>query len=131
MGRVVAGVLFLMLVGGIVSGDESAAPVIDTVFGLQRPKNEDVVCFRNNDVLRGTVLDETISINTPYGLLAVPLRRCAGLSFEGEQANTETIVTVNFNRYTGIVMDRVIRFRVGESGEEMPIRKERVRQILL
>lgn len=131
MGRVAAGVFMLVLVGCLVGGDESAAPAVHTVFGLQRPKNEDVVCFRSNDVLRGKVLNETISINTPYGLLAVPLRRCAGMSFEGEQANTETIVTVNFNRYTGIIMDRVIRFRVGESGEEMQIRKERVRQIHL
>jgi hypothetical protein len=105
--------------------------VVDTVFGLQRPKTEDVVCLHSNDVLRGTVLNETITINTPYGLLAVPLRRCAGLSFEGAQVNTGTIVTTNCNRYTGMVMDRVIHFRLADSGAEIPIRKERVCRILL
>ena len=122
-----------VLVGAslVASAAETPAPVIGTLFGRQRSEKEDVVYFRNNDVLRGTVVNETVSVNTPYGLLAVPLRRCAGLSFEGARANTEAVVTVNFNRYTGIITDRAIRFRIGTSGTEIQIRKEKVRHVLL
>ena len=107
------------------------SPVVGSLFGKERSAKEDVVHFRNNDVLRGTVVNKTVSVNTPYGMLTIPLRKCAGLSFEGARANTEAIVTVNFNRFTGIITDRTIRFRIGTSGTEIRIRKEKVRHVLL
>jgi len=104
---------------------------IDSVFQMERSFREDVVHFRNKDVLRGEVLNDSITISTQYGQLTLPIRQCAGLSFEGARANTEAIVTVNFNRITGIVTDRVIRFKIASSGETIQIRKEKVRFVLL
>ncbi len=105
--------------------------LIETLFDLSRPEKEDVIYFRNKDVLRGRALNETVTIATQYGMLTVPLRRCAGLSFEGARANTEAVVTVNFNRITGIITDRVINFQIKSSGTKIPIRKEKIRFLLL
>ncbi len=101
------------------------------VFGQQRSSNEDVIYFRNNDVLKGKVLNQAISVKTPYGQCEIPLRKCAGLSFEGVRANTDALVTVNYNRITGVVNDRVVKFQIGTSGAPLEIRKEKIRFILL
>jgi len=105
--------------------------LVETLFDLKRSAKEDTIYFRNKDVLRGRVLNETVTIATQYGMLKVPLRRCAGLSFEGARANTEAVVTVNFNRITGIITDRVINFQIKSSGTKIPIRKEKIRFLLL
>ena len=116
-----------------VSGWSSAASDggLGSVFERERSTTEDVIYFRNTDELRGTVLNDVIEISTPYGDVKLNLRRCAGVSFEGARANTEAIVTVNQNRLTGIGKDRVIIFKIGTSGEEIPVRKEKVRFIVL
>ena len=110
---------------------DRTGPILQSVFQQDRSTTEDVVYFRNNDILRGEVLNETITINTPYGMVEIPLRACAGISFEGAQTNTESLVTTNFNRFTGIITDRIIRLRIGTSGAEIEIRKEQIRFILL
>jgi len=104
---------------------------MDSVFQEARSKGNDIVLFRNKDILRGKLLNEKLTILTPYGEVTVPVQHCAGLSFEGARANTEAIVTVNYNRLTGIIKDRVLSFRIGTSGAEVEIRKEKVRHILL
>ncbi len=110
---------------------EPAGPILQSVFQLARSDAEDVIYFRNNDVLRGEVLNEKLSINTPYGFVQLPLRACAGISFEGARANTEALITINFNRLTGIINDRVIKFKISSSGAEIDIRKEKIRHVLL
>ncbi len=109
----------------------SAAPRLTKVFDKDRSDKEDAVYFRNNDVLKGEVLNGDFTITTPYGMLKVPLDKIAGISFEGSRSNTEALVTDNFNRYTGIINDRIIRFKIGSSGTEIKIRKEKIRYILL
>ena len=106
-------------------------PPLDSIFGQKRSEKQDVIHFRNNDVLKGEVLNETITVMSPYGKCVIPLRKCAGLSFEGARANTESVITVNYNRITGIVSDRVIKFRIGTSGAPLDIRKEKIRFVLL
>ncbi len=110
---------------------QTQLPGMSSVFSKSRSTDEDIIYFRNNDVLKGEVLNKTFSVSTPYGECTVPLRRCAGLSFEGARANTEALVTVNYNRITGIIQDRSIQFRIGTSGEPLDIRKEKIRFILL
>jgi formylglycine-generating enzyme required for sulfatase activity len=108
-----------------------AFPKVESAFDIARSDTQDIIYFRSEDVLRGQVLDEKVGIVTPYGMLSIPLRRCAGISFEASRTNAEAIVTVNFNRVTGIVTDHVFKFRIGSSGREVPIRKETIAFILL
>ena len=125
--------LVVMLMGLSAAADEPKAetPLIQRIFELQRSNKEDVIYFRNKDVLRGEVLNDVLTIATQYGMLDVPLQHCAGLSFEGARANTESIVTVNYNRITGIIMDSVINIKIASSDTVFPVRKEKVRFVLL
>ena len=127
------GVILVVVLGAChwATAASSPFPKVETAFDIARPDTQDVIYFRSEDVLRGQVLDEKVSIVTPYGMLSIPLRRCAGISFEASRANAEAIVTVNFNRVTGIVTDHVFKFRIGSSGREVPIRKETVAFMLL
>ena len=111
--------------------EKTVYPPLKTVFQKQRSDIHDTIYFRNKDILRGEVINTDIIIATQYGMLKVPLRHCAGISFEGARANTEAIVTVNFNRITGIITDRVLKFRIKSSGTEIPVRKEKIRYVLL
>jgi formylglycine-generating enzyme required for sulfatase activity len=124
-------VVAVLCLAAVVYGDSAQLPQVTAVFDITRSDKEDVVYFRNKDVLRGQVLNDGITVATQYGIFSVPLRRCAGVSFEGARTNTEAIVTVNFNRITGIVTDPTINFRIGSSGTEIPIRKEKIRFVLL
>ena len=129
---VIACLLTLSVVAVPALAEEARKPApLEAVFDQPRSDEEDVIYLRYKGVLLGTVLNETLGINTPYGNVDVALRKCAGVSFEGSRANTEVLVTVNRNRLTGIITDRVIRFRVGSSGEELDIRKEKIQFILL
>jgi formylglycine-generating enzyme required for sulfatase activity len=109
----------------------SGFPRMESAFDIGRSDSEDTVYFRSEDVLQGQVLNDKVGVVTPYGTLSLPLRRCAGLSFEATRANAEAVVTVNFNRITGIVTDHVFRFRIGSSGAEVPLRKETIAFIVL
>jgi len=114
-----------------ISAERSVYPKLDSVFQHKRSEIHDTIYFRNKDVLRGEVVNTDLIIATQYGMLKVPVRYCAGISFEGARTNTEAIVTINYNRITGIITDRVLNFRVKSSGIEIPIRKEKIRYVLL
>ena len=109
----------------------SGVTTMDTLFDKQRLAGEDVVYFTNNDVLRGEVTNEILHLTAPYGEILIPLRKCAGVSFEETDKAGETIVTINANRMKGIVTDRFINIRISGAGAEVPIRKEKIRYILL
>ncbi len=130
MGRLTWTFIILAVGAGAQAVSFPIAP-LESVFDLPRPDGEDVVYFRNGDILRGQVLNERIAVATQYGMLSFPIRQCAGLSLEGTGTSTEEVVLVNFNRVTGIVSDRAIRLRVGPSGTEIPIHKEKIRFVLL
>jgi len=115
------------------AGDPIGAPerLLVSVFDLPRLELEDVIHFNNNDVLRGQVMNADLTMRTPYAEMTIPLRHCAGVSFEGSKTGNEIVATINRDRITGIIEDRMIRFRIGSSGTEIPIRKEKVRYLIL
>jgi hypothetical protein len=103
---------------------------IRSLFGKQRLPTEDVIFFTNNDVLRGEVTNPSFHLTTPYAEVLVPLRKCAGLSLEKTDQAGELIITVNANQLSGFLTDRQINIRIGGSGTDIPIRKEKIRYIL-
>ncbi|MCL5283058.1 MAG: formylglycine-generating enzyme family protein [Planctomycetes bacterium] len=109
----------------------SAYPRMESAFDIPRSDAEDVIYFRSEDVLQGQLLSEKIGLVTPYGMLSIPLRRCAGLSFDVARTPRDAVVTVNFNRLSGMITDHVFRFRIGSSGTVVPIRKETVAYMVL
>jgi formylglycine-generating enzyme required for sulfatase activity len=125
-------ILVVVLQGPPAAWAASAAlPAMDSAFDIARSDTQDIIYFRSEDVLRGQLLSDKVNLVTQYGTLSLPMRRCAGLSFEASHVSRDAVATVNFNRFTGIVTDHVFRFRIGSSGSEVPIRKETVAFILL
>lgn len=104
---------------------------LGSVFGETRRPTEDVIYFANSDVLRGEVANDSLHLVTPYGEIEVPVRRAGGISFEGSDQAKETYVGVNGDEISGIFTERVILFRIGSAGAEVPIRKEKIRHIIL
>jgi formylglycine-generating enzyme required for sulfatase activity len=92
-------------------------------------EKEDVIFFRNGDILRGRILNESLRILTPYALVDVPLPACAGVSFNGPEGEADSLFTVNFNRFTGKVVERTLRFRSAHARTELMIRKEKIQRI--
>ncbi|NUN97050.1 MAG: hypothetical protein HUU16_12820, partial [Candidatus Omnitrophica bacterium] len=105
--------------------------LITSIFGKQRLSDQDVIYFTNGDVLRGEATNREITLLTPYARVALPLRKCAGFSLEGSETLGEKVVAINGDSFSGIIEDRLITFRIGGSGAEVPIRKERIRLLLL
>lgn len=106
-------------------------PPLATVFQQERSDKEDIVLCRNGDVHKGEVQNADFTVNTPYGAVKLPLRRCAGVSFEGSRTNTEALVTTNYNRITGIIADGSITIKIGTDGQKIDVRKEKVRYVLM
>lgn len=103
---------------------------LPSVFQETRSVDEDVIVLRNGDEVRGQVLNETLEMSTPYGKVILPLRRCAGVSLQGVSTNAETLISVNYNRFAGILQDRTIRLRQKSSGAEREIRKQRIQSLI-
>lgn len=120
-----------------IQGQEPPSPGSDrssqlnTIFGRPRLPAKDSIYFINGDVLGGEVTNELLHLTTPYGELLLPLRKCAGISFENTERAGETAITLNANRLSGIFSDRTINFRIESANAEVPIRKDRIRTIVL
>lgn len=105
--------------------------ILDQVFGKKRLDYEDSIFFKNNDVAHGKVLDKDIEVYTCYGNVKLELGKCAGISFEESSNNKETIVTVNRNRFSGIVKNTKIKFILSSiSGMRGEFRKESIKYIV-
>ncbi len=96
----------------------------------QPPEQDDVIFFRNGDVLRGRVLNDTLRIYTPYALVGIPLHACEKLLFAGSGGDKDTLSTVNGNRFSGNVVDRTVRFRSSLGKNRWEIRREKILRIL-
>jgi len=98
---------------------------------MQRPEREDVIYFRNGDVVRGEVLNRSLQLVTPYSQVDLPVRWCAAVSFETAGSSVSTVITANENRLSGIITDRVIRFQSDLSSTPVDIRREKIDRIIL
>ncbi len=114
-----------------IAPQQSRQPETSEEEPVNSPTKEDVVYLSNGDILKGQVINHDINITTPYGALAVPLRKCASVIFAGSGPNTQVIQTINNNRLTGIITDRIIQFRTGESDVKLDLRKEHLRTLIL
>ena len=83
-------------------------PLLETVFDQERLKQSDTIHLRSGEVLRGEIVNATLRVQAIYGTVEVPVARCAGISI-GEGANrTDVLISVNYNRVSGVLRDREI-----------------------
>ncbi|MFH1138391.1 MAG: cytochrome c3 family protein [Pseudomonadota bacterium] len=109
---------------------QQEAKGLASVFGRDRSGTEDVIHLRNGEKESGTILNKTLGFNTPYGLVETPLKMCAGISYEAWGAGVDVLNTVNFNRISGLAVDRDIRIKRAD-GAEKTLRKEEIKSIIL
>jgi len=126
----IIGILLLLVFATPGSADQNQR-ILASVFGHERSSEEDIIIFQDRKIAKGWVLNEEISIRTPYGLVKVPLRNCAGVSFEESARSHEVLVTYNFNRFSGIVVDQLVRFQAGARSKPIDIHKEKIRYLIL
>jgi len=106
------------------------------VFGRDRLQVEDVVYLVGGATLKGTIINKTIIVHTPYGECNVPLRHCAAISMGHAAANREAVVTETYDRMTGVVSTGVFigssfRMKLADSGELISIPKHAAHVIVL
>ncbi|GAB6051225.1 hypothetical protein JCM17960_00450 [Magnetospira thiophila] len=110
----------------IVTG-KAIAPDKPTLAAV--PQVPDDVLMRNGDRFKAKLLQDAVSILTPYGRLAVPRSAIAELHLTGDNKNVETILTVYGGRFSGQLLDDKIEVEV--AGNPLPLRKEKVASIKL
>lgn len=91
------------------------------VFEKERSFEDDVIYFRNGDVLRGTVRNRFFNVNASYGSFEIPSDKCAGISFDNQRKGFVIILTVNCNRLSGYQIQNSVVFRLSSSGAEVNI----------
>jgi formylglycine-generating enzyme required for sulfatase activity len=104
----------------------SPAPVLDT-----RPsKDSDLLLQRSGEKLTGTIRNEALGLQTPYGALKFDRRMIASVDLKDDLADPVTIVTVNSNRFSGFLLDASIQFQP-DKGSQLSIRPEKLRKVIL
>jgi hypothetical protein len=120
-------VMALMLTGGSVAFAEEIT-VIDVVFQLERAETEDVIHLQNGEKLSGEVLNDVFDVLTSYGPVSVPTAMLAGVNLGPAAGNSEVLLTVNYNRLSGYLLDRFVRIGTGDN--ETEVRKEEIDYIV-
>jgi hypothetical protein len=121
------------------TGETAATPSAEggdltAVFDTERPADCDLLLLASGDVLRGELLDQTLSLQTPYVLITLPIARVAGLD-RGDPGDVpprhfETLVTVNGDEFSGLGPEPKFHFRL-ETGQEIAVHRELVHEIIL
>ena len=126
--RLSAVALVLLLAFSFTAPASTEPPALASLFGQERTSGQDLVLLKNGEVLAGEVLNTGFTLCTVYGSVDTPKAALAGLSFVG--ASPATAITRNFNRVTGILSDRLIRFKAKDDGAEVELPACGVKSIL-
>ncbi len=113
----------------LVANTESIMPAIEKALDTERQKDADIILLRNWDKLTGTVMNEKFSMKTSYAHVDVKTNYIAEIDLEGVENNMESIITVNNNRFSGLIDDDFINFKL-TNGSELEIRREKVLKII-
>ena len=119
----------LMFATSMLAITETVMPTIQRVLDTERLENADILLLKNGDKLTGTVLNENFSIRTSYAHIVVESKYIAGINLEGGANNIESIITVNNNRFSGLIDDAFISFKL-TSGLQLEIGREHLLKII-
>jgi hypothetical protein len=72
----------------------------------------DVIVFKNGELLNRSILNRLFSIKTSYGEIAVRKKEIANIHMRGNQFRTDQIITLDLNRFKGILQDTIIRIKL-------------------
>lgn len=113
-------------------------PPLPAVFGENRPAGADVLILRPIDEdseaqrLVGDLLTGPVVFQAPYVRLDLPAARIAGVAIgdpEDEEAPLDTLVTVNGDQFSGLLLTPAFAFRV-QGGGEINVRRELIQSLI-
>jgi len=119
----------LMFAASTLAITETVMPTIQRVFDTERLENADMLLLKNGDRLTGTVMNESFSIRTSYTYMEIESKYIAGIDMEGGANNTGLIITVNNNRFSGVLDSSFINFKLMD-GPELDISSDKVVRII-
>ncbi|MBT6094030.1 MAG: formylglycine-generating enzyme family protein [Rhodospirillaceae bacterium] len=89
-------ILFIAVLSG-----SAAFAVLSGSAAFAAGRDSDVMVLRNGDLHVGRVAQESFSMQTPYGVIDVPLSHIARLILPSNKAGNSTLITVHEERITG------------------------------
>lgn len=124
--------IFLILTGAVARSATTNATTlfqpITPIDGTPRGTNFDLVQLANGESLRGTVVDQSLTLHTAYGSTAFKIDWLADLVVDQPADHLDRLDTVNRNRFSGF-LDGPVTFR-NESGETVSVNKFEIRRII-
>ncbi len=104
--------LTLALIGGMEicrsqSSDADSLAPLTAVDGLPRPEDHDLVQLANGERVSGRIVNETLTLHTAFGSLALPAASLAGVEFNSEIDQQDRVVTIQRNRISGFLNDPI------------------------
>lgn len=124
-------VAFCVSMPAAVEAEPLHLPPLASLFGELRSDTYDTVYLRDKSQVRGELMVPEVTIAMACGTLKMPLRKCAGLSFDESSSRTVTLVTANSNRFSGSLTEPIVRIRTDTTSDSTGIPCERIRWILL
>ena len=95
------------------------------VAGLERSNEVDTLVLRNGGRLVGELLTESFVLRAFYGEIRLNRNRIGGINFAVGRNQLAAIIAINGNRFSGLINDLAIRFRV-QDGSEIEVRHEKL-----
>jgi formylglycine-generating enzyme required for sulfatase activity len=120
----------IFLLVSTAGAGEASSPVLHTVFGHERSAGTDTVFLRNGDRLSGKLLFASLNMQAVYGEIKVPREFIAGIYFGSGPDALDVIVTINFNKISGVIADKEIRLDRSPEGV-ISLPKEKVATIAM
>ncbi len=108
----------------------SRAAGIGLLLGETRGEALDRIALSNGETITGTLLNSRVQLASAFGPLDFETSMLSGIVFGAAGDKLDYCVSVNCDRLSGFLQDRVFRFRV-EQGEEINVRRERISKIIL
>jgi len=79
---------------------------------MARPSMNQVIIMKDGATLRGQIIDESISIDTGYGISNVPVKKISRVGFKDAYIGIDDFIeTKDMEKYTGKVTNEVIRLK--------------------
>jgi len=108
---------------------ESAANPLGAVFGIPISRDTELLVLRDGSRLAGTLLNKTFALRTTYAPLKFESGMLAGIDLENSAQNGAVIMTVNSNRFSGLLEDAFFSMQP-RTGESTQIRREKVSKVI-
>ena len=136
LGRVILVALLARLATVSGTAAENVLPSTTTAAGLAtvleipRLPDQDLVFLRRGERVTGRVLNDVFQLRMATGELTLPARLVAGIDLTDDRHGLAVIATVNANRFSGFLSERIQVLPAGDSDAPTELRPEMVLKLV-